>query len=112
MVVELNRRLVAGYEHYKDDPRIIHLRQSVQDYNKQLRLLGIRDHQVENIKFSAPKVIWTLIYRSFKLSFLALGALPGFIMFMPVFIATKVISVKKAKEALKASTVKIQAKDV
>jgi glycerol-3-phosphate O-acyltransferase / dihydroxyacetone phosphate acyltransferase len=112
MVVELNRRLVAGYEHYKDDPRIIHLRQSVQDYNKQLRLLGIRDHQVENVKFSAPEVVGKIIYRSFKLSILALGALPGFIMFLPVFIATKVISVKKAKEALKASTVKIQAKDV
>jgi len=33
-------------------------------------------------------------------------------MFAPVFIATKVISVRKAKEALKASTVKIQGRDV
>lgn len=112
MVVELNRRLVTGYIHYKDDPRIIHLRDSVTQYNRQLRLLGLRDHQVEYAKFSAFRVVFTLIYRIGKLGLLALGALPGFIMFGPVFVATKIISRKKAAEALKASTVKVQGKDV
>lgn len=112
MVVELNRRLVTGYTHYKDDPRIIHLRASVSEYNRQLRLLGLRDHQVEYAKFSAFRVVFTLIYRVGKLSLLGLGALPGFILFAPVFAATRVISRKKAAEALKASTVKVQGKDV
>jgi glycerol-3-phosphate O-acyltransferase/dihydroxyacetone phosphate acyltransferase len=110
--VELNRRLVTGYTHYKDDPRIINLRASVSEYNRQLRLLGLRDHQVEYAKFSIFKVVWTLVYRTTKLIVLGLGALPGFILFLPVFIATKVISVRKAKEALKGSTVKIQGRDV
>jgi glycerol-3-phosphate O-acyltransferase/dihydroxyacetone phosphate acyltransferase len=111
-VVELNRRLVTGYTHYKDDPRIISLRASVSEYNRQLRLLGLRDHQVEYAKFSIFKVVWTLVYRTAKLIVLGTAALPGFILFLPVFIATKVISIRKAKEALKGSTVKIQGRDV
>lgn len=111
-VVEMNRRLVTGYTHYKDDPRIVRLRANVTAYNRQLRLLGIRDHQVEYAKFSWFKVTWTLIYRVLKLVVLGTGALPGFLLFLPVFVATKIISIRKAREALKGSTVKIQARDV
>jgi glycerol-3-phosphate O-acyltransferase / dihydroxyacetone phosphate acyltransferase len=112
MVVELNRRLVKGYQHYKDDPRIVKLKKSVLDYNKQLRLLGVRDHQVEYAKFSIIKVVFTLIYRLTKLSVMAIGTLPGLVLFAPVFIATKIISIKKSKAALAASTVKLQGRDV
>ncbi|KAI9806129.1 MAG: hypothetical protein M1833_004536 [Piccolia ochrophora] len=112
MVVELNRRLVKGYTIYKDDPQIVHMKDSVTEYNKQLRLLGLHDHQVEYTRFSAPKVIFTLIYRLGKLVVLFIGTLPGLVLFAPVFIATKIISIKKAKEALAASTVKIQGRDV
>ncbi|EAU35745.1 conserved hypothetical protein [Aspergillus terreus NIH2624] len=112
MVVELNRRLVKGYTHFKDDPRIVSLRKSVADYNRSLRLLGIRDHQVEYAKFSFFQVIFTLITRLVKLFLLAIGTLPGLLLFAPVFIVTKVISKKKSKEALAASTVKVQGRDV
>ncbi|KAK9469907.1 hypothetical protein V1512DRAFT_219605 [Lipomyces arxii] len=112
LVVEMNRRLVVGYSKYKDDPRIIHLREAVANYNKQLMHLGIVDHQVEYATLSTPEVLCKLVYRSLKLVFLAFGALPGAILFAPIFIATKKISKKKAAEALKASTVKIAAKDV
>ncbi|KAL4821812.1 hypothetical protein BDW67DRAFT_149578 [Aspergillus spinulosporus] len=112
MVVELNRRLVKGYSHFKDDQRIVDLKKSIADYNKQLRLLGIRDHQVEYAKFSFVKVIATLIYRLGKLALLTIGTLPGLLLFTPVFITTKLISNKKSKEALAASTVKLQGRDV
>jgi glycerol-3-phosphate O-acyltransferase/dihydroxyacetone phosphate acyltransferase len=112
MVVELNRRLVKGYTHYKDDPRIISLNKSVTDYNKQLGYINLRDHQVEYAKFSIPVVIYTLIWRIGKLSILSIGVLPGLILFAPVFIASKIISIKKSREALAASTVKLQGKDV
>ncbi|KAI9375294.1 hypothetical protein BJX61DRAFT_169231 [Aspergillus egyptiacus] len=112
MVVELNRRLVKGYSHFQNDPRIVSLRKSIADYNKQLRLLGIRDHQVEYAKFSFVKVIATLIYRLGKLVLLSIGTLPGLLLFTPVFITTKYISHKKSKEALAASTVKLQGRDV
>ncbi|KAJ5280915.1 acyltransferase [Penicillium angulare] len=112
MVVELNRRLVKGYAHFKDDPRIVNLRKGIVSYNKQLRILGIRDHQVAYAKFSIIQVIATLIYRLGKLVLLTIGTLPGLILFAPVFVATKYLSIKKSQEALAASSVKLQGRDV
>lgn len=111
-IVEWNRRLVKGYTQYKDDPRIVNLKKSVLAYNKQLWLLNVRDHQVEYAQFSIPKVILTLIYRLGKLGVMAIGTLPGLVLFSPVFIASKLISIKKSREALAASTVKLQGRDV
>lgn len=112
MVVELNRRLVKGYAHFKDDPRIVNLRNAVASYNKQLRIVGIRDHQVAYAKFSFLQVIAMLVYRLGKLALLTIGTLPGLLLFTPVFIATKYLSMKKSKEALAASSVKLQGRDV
>ncbi|KAB8299983.1 hypothetical protein EYC80_000225 [Monilinia laxa] len=112
MVVELNRRLVKGYTHYKDDPRIVSLKKSVLDYNRQLRYMNLRDHQVEYAKFSVPKAVFLLFYRLGKLAVLSIGVIPGLFLFAPVFIASKLISIKKSKEALAASTVKLQGRDV
>jgi len=112
MVVELNRRLVKGYTHYKDDPRIIALKNSVSDYNRHLKYLNLRDHQVEYAKLSIPKVIFLLIGRVIKLAALSIGVLPGLILFAPVFVAAKLISIQKSREALATSTVKIEARDV
>lgn len=112
IVVELNRRLALGYERYKDDPRIVKLRENVKEYNKQLRYLNIRDHQVQYAKLSWPVVVLTFFYRLGKLLLLSAGVLPGLVLFSPVFIASKVISRHKAKAALAASSVKIQGKDV
>lgn len=112
MIVELNRRLVKGYTQHKEEPRIKDLKKSVSEYNKQLWLLGVRDHQVEYAKFSIIQVVATLIYRLGKLAVMSIGTLPGLILFAPVFIATKIISIKKSREALAASTVKLQGRDV
>lgn len=112
LVVELNRRLALGYEKYKDDERIIKLKESVTEYNKQLRYLNLRDHQVQVARFSWPVVVATFIYRLAKLAVMSVGMLPGLILFSPVFIASKVISHQKAKSALAASTVKIKGRDV
>lgn len=112
MVVELNRRLVKGYTHHKDDPRIVSLKKSVLNYNKELRYMNIRDHQVEYAKFSIPKVVFLLFYRLAKISILSIGVLPGLVLFAPVFVASKIISIKKSREALAASTVKLQGRDV
>ena len=112
MIVELNRRLVKGYTQHKDDRRIVKLKKSVNEYNKQLWLIGVRDHQIEYAKSSIPKVVFTLIYRLGKLGVLAVGTLPGLVLFAPVFISSKIISAKKSREALAASTVKLQGRDV
>lgn len=112
MVIELNRRLVKGYARYKDDPRIISLKKGVLSYNRQLLQLNLRDHQVEYARLPILKVIFTLFYRLGKLILLSAGVLPGLVLFSPIFIAGKLISIRKSREALAASTVKIQARDV
>ncbi|RYO73640.1 hypothetical protein DL764_010418 [Monosporascus ibericus] len=111
-VVELNRRLATGFSKFKDDPRIIDVMQRVRDYDRQLRYLNIRDHQLAYATMTWPKVVVTLLYRVTKLLILSIGVIPGTVLFAPVFIATKIISRKKAKEALAGSTVKIQGRDV
>ena len=112
MVVELNRRLMKGYETYKDEPRVVKLRKDVLDYNRTLFRLNIRDHQVGYARHPSYKVIFMLMERVFKLLSLSIAVLPGTILFAPVFIAGKIISIQKSREALAASTVKIRARDV
>ena len=112
MVVELNRRLMKGYETYKDEPRVVKLRKDVLDYNRTLFRLNIRDHQVGYARHPSWKVIFMLMERIFKLLSLSIAVLPGTILFAPVFIAGKIISIRKSREALAASTVKIRARDV
>jgi glycerol-3-phosphate O-acyltransferase/dihydroxyacetone phosphate acyltransferase len=46
------------------------------------------------------------------LALLAIGTLPGLILFWPVFVTAKAISVQKQRKALAASEVKIQARDI
>ena len=85
---------------------------NVLDYHKKLMALNVRDHQLEYAKLSIFQVVTTLLYRLGKLILLAAAVLPGLFLFAPIFIAGKVISIRKAREALAASTVKVQARDV
>lgn len=110
--MELNRRLVQGYERYKEDPRIIELKNEVIMYNRKLRALGLRDHQVQYAKMHPIVAAGTFFYRLSKLLILSILVIPGTLLFSLVFLATKLISIKKAKEALAASNVKVQARDV
>jgi glycerol-3-phosphate O-acyltransferase/dihydroxyacetone phosphate acyltransferase len=48
--VELNKRFIEGYLHFKDEPRVQKLREDVIKYNRLVRDLGLRDHQVGNVQ--------------------------------------------------------------
>lgn len=111
-VVELNRRLVQGYAKYQNDPRIIELKKEVMSYNQQLLALRVRDHQVQYAKKGILEIFVIFWYRLLKLAILSIFVLPGTCLFGLVFIACKVYSIKKAREALAASNVKVQARDV
>lgn len=112
IVVELNRRLAVGFSKFKEDPRIIDVMDKVRAYDKQLRYLNIRDHQLGYAKMTWPAVVFTLFYRVAKLLVLSIGVVPGTVLFSPVFITAKSISRSKAREALAGSSVKIQGRDV
>ncbi|KAI5949999.1 hypothetical protein KGF57_004509 [Candida theae] len=113
MVIEMNRRLIKGYEMYKNEPDVIQLKEAVLQYNKKLRDLNLHDHQVESLDTSnRVSNFWRFTTRFFKFSLFMGLSLPGIFLFSPVFIISRRISRKKAKEALAASVVKIKAKDV
>lgn len=96
-VVELNKRFIQGYLHFKDEPRIQALRKSVLDYNRLLRDLGIRDHQVPTARRATWKTLGLLTYRVGLLAVWTAFSLPGVILNGPIFILASVLSRKKAK---------------
>ncbi|KAF4579049.1 hypothetical protein EYR36_000858 [Pleurotus pulmonarius] len=111
-VVELNRRLLKAYTHFKDEPRVQKLRDDVLRYNRMVRDLGLRDHQVPRAKPAGLKTFGLLCYRLVLLIVWTLLALPGTLLNGPIFILASIISRRKAKEALAASVVKVAGRDV
>ncbi|KAF8582673.1 glycerol-3-phosphate O-acyltransferase [Ramaria rubella] len=111
-VVELNKRFIEGYMHFQHEPRVQRLRESVIKYNRRVRDLGLRDHQVPRAKRADWKTLSLLLYRTGLLSVWTVLALPGVVLNGPIFLLASVISRRKAKEALAASDVKIAGRDV
>ncbi|CDO70806.1 hypothetical protein BN946_scf184798.g122 [Trametes cinnabarina] len=101
-VVELNKRFLQGYLHFKDEPKVQKLRDDVLKYNRLLRDLGLRDHQVPMAQKAGWKTFGLLSYRLILLTVWTVLALPGVILNGPIF----------RSEALAASEVKIAGRDV
>lgn len=113
LIVEMNRRLVVGYETYKDRPEIQQSKVKVLEYNDLLKHLHLPDHHVEDCDESHKiRLLPIFFFRILKLIMLGLLAFPGIVLFSPVFAISKFISIKKAKTALANSTVKVKANDV
>lgn len=116
LVVEINRRLLVGYSKYKEDPRIIKLKDMVTAYNNILYSYGLKDHQVEKLQSSTIKDVircfFLLIERLFRLLVFFILSLPGSVLFTPIFIVSKVYSKKKQQEGLKKSVVKLKGLDL
>uniref|UniRef100_V5E3Y4 Phospholipid/glycerol acyltransferase domain-containing protein n=2 Tax=Kalmanozyma brasiliensis (strain GHG001) TaxID=1365824 RepID=V5E3Y4_KALBG len=110
--VELNRKFIMGYLQFKDEPRVVKLREEVLRYNKKLRYAGLRDHQVERATRAGWRSLGLLFYRLGLLGLWGGLALPGAVLNSPIIILAKIISHKKAKEALAASQVKVAGRDV
>ncbi|KIY46268.1 hypothetical protein FISHEDRAFT_75794 [Fistulina hepatica ATCC 64428] len=111
-VVNLNRLFLEGYQHFKDEPRVQKLKEAVLKYNRLIRSLGLRDHQVPRAKKASWKTFGLLLSRLAILFVWTVLALPGTILNAPIFIVASVLSRKRAKEALAESQVKITGKDV
>ncbi|KAF9532948.1 glycerol-3-phosphate O-acyltransferase [Crepidotus variabilis] len=96
-VVELNRRLLEGYVHFKDEPRVQKLRQDVLKYNRKVRDLGLRDHQVPRAQKAEWKTLGLLTYRLGLLLVWTILSLPGVVLNAPILILASILSRKKAK---------------
>lgn len=114
LIIEMNRRLVLGYKTFSHEPKIQELKSKILIYNEKLRQLYLPDHHVEtfNEKSNQLRNLSVLIFRITKLFFFLSLALPGAILFSPVFIMAKLISNNKQRLALKNSMVKIKGNDV
>ncbi|KAJ2550422.1 Glycerol-3-phosphate/dihydroxyacetone phosphate acyltransferase [Coemansia sp. RSA 1933] len=110
--VELTRRFIKGYDVYRDLPEVKELRERIEDYNMQLRYYGIRDHQVSTMQVGRAEAGALFVWRLVWLLIMGLVALPGTVINTPVFVITGVVSKRKARAALAASTVKVRARDV
>ncbi|KAI9302049.1 hypothetical protein BJ944DRAFT_167971 [Cunninghamella echinulata] len=111
-VVDLNRRFVIGYNLYKDNPKIIELQRKVMAYNQLLKYHGLQDHQVPEINLREWRTFFLLLHRILVLIVWGLLSFPGAILNLPIAIIAKVISTRKAREALAGSSVKISGRDV
>ena len=111
-VIDMNRKLVRIYEMYKGDPKFVDLKRDIVKYNEHLKYYNIPDHVVETARVNLWRNLGLLLYRSVFITVALLLALPGTIMFAPVFYLAKRISREKARKALANSTVKIKANDV
>ncbi|KAK5963035.1 bifunctional glycerol-3-phosphate/glycerone-phosphate O-acyltransferase GPT2 PWA37_004734 [Arxiozyma heterogenica] len=116
LIVEINRRLLVGYSKYKEDPRIIKLKEMVTAYNDILYSYGLKDHQVEKLQSSTTKDVircfFLLIERLARLLVFFVLSLPGSVLFTPIFIVSNVYSKKKQREGLKKSVVKLKGLDL
>ncbi|PLW09230.1 hypothetical protein PCANC_22696 [Puccinia coronata f. sp. avenae] len=111
-VVELNKRFITGYLRYKDEPRVMALKSRTLEYNKSISYLGLKDHQVEKVNRPWWKSLILLCFRAGLVTGWGVLALPGVILNSPMFICASIVSRKKAREALAASSVKIAGRDV
>jgi glycerol-3-phosphate O-acyltransferase/dihydroxyacetone phosphate acyltransferase len=111
-VVELNKRFLLAYSYFKDEPRIQALREKVLKYNRLLRDLGLRDHQVPRAQKASWKTFGLLVYRIILLLVWTIFSLPGVVLHAPIFVTASIVSKMKAKEALAASAVKVAGRDV
>ncbi|AGO11979.1 AaceriAGR301Cp [[Ashbya] aceris (nom. inval.)] len=114
-VVEMNRKLSIGYTKHREHPRIKHLMLAIRDYDAQLYSLGLKDHQVDELRNPNEKavyIIFLFLTRLFNVLVFAALSLPGALLFTPIFITCHFYSQKKAKEGLKRSLVKIKGDDL
>ena len=110
--VEMNRRFIVGYLENKDRPEVVELRNAVLTYNNHLKQLGLRDHHVDRANRSRLRSLALLLYRLGLVLFWSGCALPGALLNAPITLLAKIVSKRKAKEALAASQVKVHGRDV
>lgn len=96
-VVEMNRRLLEGYQVFKDEPKVVQLRNDVLKYNRMLRDLGLRDHQVMRAQKAGLATAGLLGYRFGLLVVWTLLALPGTVLNAPLLILARRLAKKKAR---------------
>ena len=114
---DIARRLSIGYkvlkekygEHFPED--LLQLKLKLEDYQNRLDHWGLKDYQLQGsyLEVSYSKMLYTLVHGFVILS---LASIPSLLLNMPVGAFAHYYAHKEAKEDLKASRVKVAARDV
>ena len=113
----MQRVFTSGYEKVKDEDDVKELFSKVLSYRQTLKAYSMPDHKVEN---SVPdeSVVDTVIsiieigLHMIVLLPLTIAAFICYIFFLPVLVPVRLYAAKKARDAVKKSTVKLEGKDV
>ena len=81
--MELNRRFVASYSKYANEPEMRAFQDEVEDYQSRLEVLGLKDYQLRK-KVSVGRAFRRLLGRSLTLMLLLPIAIPGALLHLPV----------------------------
>lgn len=110
--VALTKAFSEGYDRLRDRPGTVRLQELVATYNTQLRLFGLKDYHVEAGTHLRRRTLARAALLSIRMLFNGLVAFPGLCLGLPLLVATRVVSSRERRKALKSSTVKIHARDV
>lgn len=115
--LRLIRRLGVVIEQQQDNPEFMEFRASVENYSDYCNALLVRDSQAATLKRlgaadgEAPE-IRLLLRRVFTLFLMGVILVPFFVVGLPIGMLIKYVAIKKTREALSHSSVKIVGADV
>lgn len=95
-----------------EQPRFISLMERVKAYNEQLESYGIRDHQVARTVLKTDTVLSMILWRMVLFVVELLALLPFMLLGLPILFACRVVSERKARDAVAGSSVKLVGRDV
>eukprot|EP00008_Paramoeba_atlantica_P012827 CAMPEP_0201493506 /NCGR_PEP_ID=MMETSP0151_2-20130828/39059_1 /ASSEMBLY_ACC=CAM_ASM_000257 /TAXON_ID=200890 /ORGANISM="Paramoeba atlantica, Strain 621/1 / CCAP 1560/9" /LENGTH=587 /DNA_ID=CAMNT_0047880977 /DNA_START=67 /DNA_END=1830 /DNA_ORIENTATION=+ len=110
--LELNRRLAAGFERWKNEPQMQRAYEDILAYHQNLDDVGLKDVQLQTLDMSTGIPLFLMIQRICLIVVLSLLALPGFLLFSPAMIYIRQRALHESRKAKAASSVKIEGKDV
>jgi glycerol-3-phosphate O-acyltransferase/dihydroxyacetone phosphate acyltransferase len=95
--MELTRMFADAYESARSEPMVKLIAEKVLRYNEQLRLFGIRDHQVMETKFTGFRELRLFLERILLLLASLVLSVPGILVHLPVAVVASWISKRKAE---------------
>lgn len=104
--MELNRRFVASYVRYGNEPDMLQFRDDVENYQSRLEVLGLKDHQLRK-PVSVAKAFRRLAARSLMLMLLLPVAIPGALLHLPVAWIAAVVGERFSYEQDDVATLKV-----
>ena len=110
--LQLRRKLAFGYNRWKEEPQVISVAGDINAYHHRLDEEGLKDAQIQTLDLSIGLPFLELMKRLLLLIGLSIFASPGFLFFSPVLIYIRQRALYESKKAQKASSVKLEGKDV